>query len=171
MVKLAEFFNSTRRFAGTDTICLADEVLQLRRFLDLQRLGLGDRLQDTINIPIDFLSIHVLPGCLLTLVENALKHGFKGRPGDCRVDISAETTDTDLLLHVSDNGRGMSAERLQDLVKQPVESENKGGGVALYQLQQSLTLIFGDNATLSFVSTLNLGTIATIRHPIKRKSE
>ena len=64
VVKLAEFFNSTRRFAGTDTICLADEVLQLRRFLDLQRLGLGDRLQDTINIPIDFLSIHVLPGCL-----------------------------------------------------------------------------------------------------------
>lgn len=171
VVKLAEFFNSTRRFAGTDTISLADEVLQLQRFLDLQRLGLEDRLQETISVPNALFAAQVLPGCLLTLVENTLKHGFKGRPGDCRVEISAETTDADLLLHVSDNGRGMSAERLQELVNQPVESESKGGGVALYQLQQSLKLIFGDSATLSFVSTLNQGTTATIRHPFRSKAE
>lgn len=167
VVKLADFFNYTRRFAGTDTISLSEEILQLQRFLALQRFGLADRLQDTINIPGELLSTQILPGCLLTLVENSLKHGFKGRPGPCCLEVTAQTTGTNLLLQVSDNGRGISAERLQELGKHPVESDNKGGGVALHQLLQSLRLTFGNQVDLSFISEPEKGTVAHLMQPIR----
>ena len=64
---------------------------------------------------------------------------------------------------MTDNGRGMTPERLLELGKCPVQSENKGGGVALHQLLQSLRLIFGESVELSFDSVAGQGTVALLR--------
>ena len=68
-----------------------------------------------------------------------------------------------MLLQVTDNGRGIASERLAELGLRPVQSENKGGGVALHQLQQSLRLVFGEQVELSFDSALGCGTVAMLR--------
>ena len=161
--QLADFFHTTRQFAGLNTISLAQELAQLQRFLALQRLGLGDKLQDSFAVAEELLTVQVLPGCLLTLVENALKHGFKGRPAPYQLDVSAQAEGENLFLKVTDNGRGMTPERLAELGKCPVQSENKGGGVALHQLLQSLRLIFGESVELSFDSVVGQGTVALLR--------
>jgi two-component system sensor histidine kinase LytS len=163
VVQLADFFKYTREFAGLNTISLAQELAQLQRYLALQRLGLDDKLQDSFAVAEELLTLQVLPGCLLTLVENALKHGFKGRPAPYQLAVSAHAEDALLLLQVTDNGRGITPERLTELGKRPVRSESKGGGVALHQLLQSLRLIFGDNVELSFVSVIGQGTVALLR--------
>ena len=166
---LADFFHYTRQFAELNTISLADEADQLRRYLELQRLGLAEKLQDSINIPEELLDMQVLPGCLLTLVENALKHGFKGRPAPYKLEISAKREGACLCLQVSDNGRGIPAEHLLVLGKQPVVSKNKGGGVALHQLLQSLCLIFGDSVKMMFESIPEQGVIVYLWQPIRSK--
>jgi LytS/YehU family sensor histidine kinase len=163
VVQLADFFKHTREFAGLNTISLAQELAQLQRYLTLQRLGLDDKLQDSFAVAEELLTLQVLPGCLLTLVENALKHGFKGCPAPYRLTVSAQTEGALLLLQVSDNGRGITPERLAELGKYPVQSENEGSGVALHQLLQSLRLIFGDNVELSFDSVVGQGTVALLR--------
>ncbi len=165
--QLADFFNYTREFAGLNTISLAEELAQLRRYLALQRLGLGDKLQDSFAVAEELLVLQVLPGCLLTLVENALKHGFKGRSAPYQLAVSAQSEGVNLLLKVTDNGRGIASERLAELGKHPVRSENKGGGVALQQLLQSLRLVFGEQVDLSFDSVLGNGTVAMLRQ-VKR---
>jgi two-component system sensor histidine kinase LytS len=53
-----------------------------------------------------------------------------------------------LILRVSDNGRGISPERLADLGRRPVGSE-RGSGTALFQLAQVLALVFGSHAGLA----------------------
>jgi two-component system sensor histidine kinase LytS len=164
VVQLADFFKYTRLFAGLNTISLAQELAQLQRYLALQRLGLDDKLQDSFAVAEELLMLQVLPGCLLTLVENALKHGFKGRPAPYQLTVSAQLEGQNLLLQVSDNGQGMPPERLTELGKCPVQSENEGGGVALYQLVRSLRLIFGENIELSFDSVVDQGTVAMMRH-------
>jgi sensor histidine kinase YesM len=140
-------------------------VAQLQRFLELQRLGLNDKLQDSFSIPDDLLNLQVLPGCLLTLAENALKHGFKGRSAPYRLQISAEQDGESLLLQVKDNGRGFVANLLPKLGKQAVESVGNGSGVALYQLQQSLKLAFGEKVGLRFESTPEQGMSVSFRQP------
>jgi two-component system sensor histidine kinase LytS len=156
--ELADFFKYTRQFADQNTITLADELAQLQRFLELQRLGLGEKLQASFTVAEELYAVQVLPGCLLTLVENALKHGFKGRPAPYLLQITAQADGNGLLLCVADNGRGIGADYLHKLGKQAVESVNKGGGVALHQLQQSLRLMFGESASLSFASVAGQGT-------------
>jgi sensor histidine kinase YesM len=124
---------------------------------------LADKLQDDFVIAEELLTVQVLPGCLLTLVENALKHGFKGRPAPYQLLVSARTEGDLLLLQVSDNGRGITPERLLELGKRPVKSDNKGSGVALHQLLQSLRLIFGESVELSFDSVVGQGTVALLK--------
>ncbi|NOT13591.1 MAG: histidine kinase [Methylococcaceae bacterium] len=167
VVQLADFFKYTRLFAGLNTISLAQELAQLQRYLALQRLGLEDKLQDSFAIAEELLACQVIPGCLLTLVENALKHGFKGRPAPYQLAVSARSEGANLLLQVTDNGRGMVSERMTELGKSPVQSENEGGGVALHQLLQSLQLVFVDSVELSFDSVVDQGTVALLKHPKK----
>ena len=81
--------------------------------------------------------------------------------------MSAQSEGVNLLLKVTDNGRGIASERLAELGKHPVRSENKGGGVALQQLLQSLRLVFGEQVDLSFDSVLGNGTVAMLRQ-VKR---
>ena len=165
--QLADFFQYTREFAGLNTISLGQELEQLQRYLELQCLGLGDKLQFSFEVAEELLTLQVLPGCLLTLVENALKHGFKGRPAPYQLTVNAATEGADLLFKVTDNGRGIAPERLAALGKNPVQSENKGGGVALHQLLQSLRLVFGESVELSFDSAVGCGTVAMLRQ-VKR---
>ncbi len=158
IVELAGFFNNTRDFAARNTISLDQEVAQLQRYLTLQRLGLADKLHANIDIPLHLGIMQVLPSCLITLVENALKHAFKGRTAPYRVNINATETEAELILSVQDNGIGISSARLAELGKKPVSPASKGGGVALYQLQQSLALEFGEQARLACQSNPNNGT-------------
>ena len=167
--ELADFFHYTRQFVELDTISLADEADQLRRYLELQRLGLAEKLRDTISISHELLVMPVLPGCLLTLVENALKHGFEGRPAPYQLNIVAKAEGEYLLLQVCDNGWGIPAERLSELGQQPVVSKNKGGGVALHQLLQSLRFIFGDSVKMNFESIPEQFTTVSLWQPIRRK--
>ena len=168
--QLADFFNYTREFAGLNTISLEQELAQLQRYLALQILGLGDKLQINIHVADELMAFQVLPGCLLTLTENALKHGFKGRQAPYQLLISAESEGANLLLKVIDNGRGVAPERLTALGLRPVQSKNKGGGVALHQLLQSLRLVFGEQVELSFNSVVGGGTVAMVRQEKRNKS-
>lgn len=167
VVELADFFKYTRRFSGIDTISLAEELAQLQRYLALQHLGLGNKLQYTFNIAEPLLACQVIPGCLLTLAENALKHGFKGRPAPYQLTVSAQSANGNLLLQVTDNGAGIPPERMMQLGQSPVQSAHDGGGVALHQLLQILRIVFTDNIELSFDSVVDKGTIAILKQPIK----
>ena len=84
--------------------------------------------------------------------------------------ISAESEGANLLLKVIDNGRGVAPERLTTLGLRPVQSKNKGGGVALHQLLQSLRLVFGEYVELSFNSVVGGGTVAMVRQEKRHKS-
>jgi LytS/YehU family sensor histidine kinase len=166
--ELADFFKNTLKFSGQNTVSLQQELEQVQRYLALQRLGYGDRLQAHIAIPEHLMELKVLPFCLITLVENALKYAFIGRTPPYQIHICAEEAGVELILAVRDNGRGISAERLTELGKAPVQSANKGSGVALYQLTQSLALGFGTTATLqieSIESGDNTGTLVRLLLP------
>ena len=165
--QLAAFFSFTRQYTALNTIGLAQELEQLQRYLALQGLALGDKLQYRFDVPESLLGLQVLPGCLLTLAENALKHGFKGHPAPYQLRISGKQEGDELLLVVSDNGKGIAPERLQIIGHQPLQSQQKGGGVALHQLLQCLRLVFGEQVGLNFDSTEGVGTVVTLRQMIR----
>lgn len=163
--ELAGFLNHMRQFAGQNTISLQQESEQLQRYLHLQNWVLNDRLKFELVMPEHLSPLQVLPMCLVTLVENAIIHAFEDCPEPYLLHISAMEQADNLLLSVQDNGKGIAPERLAELGKAPVTSYKSGGGVALYQITQSLKLEFGETAYLSLTSEDQKGTLAVLSQP------
>lgn len=163
----ARFFKYAPNVTESNTISLAEEAMQVHRFLALQRLELNEKLHYVFAIPKELRRLQVVPGCLLTLVKNAFKHGFKNCPAPYHLSIAAQVDGSNLSLIVTDNGGGVKPDFLPLLGKSQVKSNNNGRGVALFQLVQSMRLIFGDPIELVFQSTDSSGTVVILKQPIK----
>ncbi|MCI0668527.1 MAG: histidine kinase [Methylococcaceae bacterium] len=168
LVKLGEFFNETRGYAGENSVTLGQELTQLRRYLDFQTLRFVDALRFTEDVPVALHACRIPPRSLQTLVENALTHGFPAAAGIFELHIEAEERNRRLALTVRDNGSGITEERLEDLGTRPVFSKH-GSGQGLYQLAQSLLLAFGSRASLRIESRPGAGTQVTLTLPTTRE--
>ena len=76
-----------RLAAGAST--LANEVALVRSYLELMQMRMPDRLQFSIDVPADIAGREFLPMSVLTLVENAVRHGIDPSEKGGRIDVSA----------------------------------------------------------------------------------
>jgi sensor histidine kinase YesM len=92
------------------------------------------------------------PGMVITLVENALKHGIEPRPAGGRVSlVAAIDGDNCLAVTVADTGAGLQ--------------EGPGQGIGLSNIRERLDLLYGGRALLSLEENEPRGFIARIVLP------
>ena len=122
-------------------------------YLELMRLRLGGRLEYAVDAPSELRERPFPALLLITLVENAIKHGVEPQPGSCRVDVHARAEGTQLVVTVQDDGAGL----------QP----GVGGGMGLANVREQLAARFGDRATLGLRGLGPRGALAEIRVPME----
>ena len=127
-----------------------------RSYLELMRLRLGERFNYRIAAPDDLLDHGFPPLLLITLVENAIKHGIEPKPGATRVELLAERVEqagaVKLRVRVIDDGAGL----------QP----GSGSGVGLANVRAQLATRFGAEAALSLQPRAEGGAIAELVVPL-----
>jgi two-component system sensor histidine kinase AlgZ len=89
-ILLAEFLRMTLGLGEKTTIPLSEELTLLHRFLAIEKVRFGSRLQMTENITDDCKNLLIPPLLLQPLVENAVKHGIANLPDGGRVHLAAE---------------------------------------------------------------------------------
>ena len=109
---------------GRDWIPLSDEVKHLQGYLTIQKIRYRDILDYQIDIPQALYEKEILKLLIQPLVENAIYHGIKHRRGKGCVRITAREENGRMELSVTDNGAGMTPERL----RQVQESLRKDAG-------------------------------------------
>lgn len=141
--------------AEPQTSTLAQQLEICRSYLELMRLRLGQRLDYQIEAPPDLLEHPFPPLLLITLVENAIKHGIEPKPGPGRITTQAERISADgaprLQLRVEDDGAGL----------QP----GAGSGVGLANVRAQLSTAFGQAAGLNLRPRPGGGVIADLWIP------
>lgn len=165
VVKLGQFFRTTREHSAANAVTLDEELDLLALYCDFQELRHNEALlHRSYEVDLNCRRCRLPPYSLRTLVENAFTHGFRKDQALLELHVLAEAQHDLLVLSVTDNGRGIPPERLVLLGLEPVAS-NRGTGTALYQLRQSLQLTFGSKARLLFESQIGAGTKATLMLP------
>jgi LytS/YehU family sensor histidine kinase len=107
IISLSELLRRVLAVGTTLEVSLREEVTLVERYLEVERVRFRDRLTANVSIPPPVLDARV-PGLLLQpLVENAIKHGFADTDGPGCVDIVARRDGRNLILSVSDDGRGV----------------------------------------------------------------
>jgi signal transduction histidine kinase len=129
--------------------------------LDIVRAYLGliaarmPRLQWSVDVPADLLAAHCPPLMLISLAENAVKHGVERKVGPARVDVSAERDNQGrLVLTVADDGPGF----------QPTAA---GSGLGLANIRERLAQLYPGQAELQLKARPGGGVAASLILPLE----
>jgi len=131
------------------TSTLGDEFELARAYLQLFQVRMGPRLRFTLDLPPPLRGLPFPPMVLLTLVENAIKHGLAPAALGGTVRLSAQHDSATLSVSVADDGVGFG-------------SASGGQGVGLVNIRRQLAARFGDQAALSLEQRDGGGVIARV---------
>lgn len=140
-----------------DAATLGSECALARAYLDVLQIRMGKRLQFSIDLPERLAGLAFPPMMLVTLVENAIKHGLApAADGGC-ITISAQVQDELLQVSVTDNGVGFQS--------------SCGSGVGLVNIRARLRALYGKRAALSLQQNWPRGVVAGISLPLHREAQ
>ena len=163
---LSNFFRHSLS-KGEDVITLEEEERHVRSYLQIQHVRYKDILEYTVEIAPELGQAMIPKLTLQPLVENALYHGIKLKRAVGMIRISGWLEDGHIILQVTDNGVGMTQERLEQLRKAMESDERVGFGLSA--VNQRLRLQFGREYGLSVSSREGVGTSVTARIPFVEK--
>ncbi|GGG00163.1 sensor histidine kinase [Paenibacillus abyssi] len=150
--------------SGSSETTLEQEVENIRDYLSIHKIRMMDRLQYEIQIEATIKNIHCPRFILQPLVENSIKHGLSKsrKPGWIRVAI--HENDDQIELSISDNGKGMTRERLEkvrsvlnnELDRSLLQTDSSGLGVS--NVSERIKNYFGNDSRIEVTSNLDDGT-------------
>lgn len=98
---LAEFLRSTLEPAERGDVAIAEELRQVRQYLAIEQVRLGDRMQVSIDSAPELCDVPLPHLILQPLVENAIRHGIAPRieGGSLTLTVSAHGRHARIAIH------------------------------------------------------------------------
>jgi LytS/YehU family sensor histidine kinase len=112
---------------------LGRELDMARAYLEIHQVRMGSRLEFAIEVPEPLKSRAFPPMMLISLVENAVKHGVDPCCDCGRIVIRARESDGNLRVSVEDTGEGLSPEAVRRMFDRfwRGDSSRRGEGAGL----------------------------------------
>jgi two-component sensor histidine kinase len=136
---------------------LREELQLVQAYLELMHMRMPDRLQFALHVDDAALAQRCPPMTLLTLVENAVRHGIDPSEEGGRIDIHVRLRGDRCVVRVCDTGVGL-------------RPSGNGLGTGLSTLRERLQLIFGADAELRVSAQEPRGVCAELVLPYRRES-
>ena len=156
---LIRFLRAATPTMRNEATTLAQEATLIEAYLQIMKRRLGKRLDFAVAIPEHLAATALPPGMLITLVENAIKHGIERSPDGGRIEVSAQALQPEgLLLTVADTGAGLAG-------------DEPGQGIGLANVRERLMLLFGTEASLELEVNDPRGFVARIRLPVATSTQ
>jgi len=135
---------------------LGQQLDLCRSYLALMQVRMGGRLSYAVEADPALRAAAFPPSILITLVENAIKHGIEPKPGPGCVRILASLHEGRLLVRVVDDGVGL----------QP----GLGSGMGLVNVREQLASRFGGRASFNLHPLPGAGVSAEISIPMEHST-
>lgn len=139
---------------------LEEEIELINSYIHIQKTRFGEKLTYSEEIDPEVLMTTVPALILQPLIENAIKHGLEpiSRPG--LISLKAVKRENEILIEIIDNGCGITAERIDEIMDTDFETKSMG----IRNVIRRLELKYG-KPCLSLSASDNSGTICRILIP------
>jgi hypothetical protein len=154
---LVEYLRATIPELRSDGSCsqvkLGSQMLAIRAYLGVIKFRIP-RLSFEVEFDPALSELFIPPLMLISLVENAVKHGIELKKGPVHIDVKAEVDDQEkLVLTVRDNGLGFT-------------NVTSGTGIGLTNIRERLKQLYKDHAALTLETNDESGVTARIILPV-----
>lgn len=153
VTRLAGVLRSTLGQKKEKTAPFDNEMELVRDYLAIEKLRFGEHLLVVEELDVRLHQVNIPPLLLLTIVENAIKHGVQSQEQPATITIRGSVEDDEVLIIVESPGSNKKADPDGSL------------GIGLRNVRERLQLIYGERATaiLSFDDSL---TRCLLRYPL-----
>lgn len=148
----------------TDTI--ANERKVVEQYLVIERYMYDGDLEVSWKIENELMTEQIPKNMIQPLVENALFHGLIDEESgelNGKIEIEIQRDEKDLILRVSDNGIGMSEDRLKAVREEIYQPEERGKKIGLSNIGRRLYYLYGSSDGIRIESGENEGTRITLK--------
>jgi sensor histidine kinase YesM len=155
---LSDLMRYTLNYEKRDLVPLADEIEVVEKYLDLEKIRFGKKLNTELNIAEDTLEVKIPPIIVQTLVENAIKHGLKESPNGVFIKIESHLAQGCLKIDIINSGQ------LRNGTPSVIQAKNSGIGVE--NTRRRLEMIYGETAHFELKNRNEAEVIASLHLPI-----
>jgi len=156
---LIRFLRAATPAMSDQSSTVGQEGALAEAYLSIMRTRLGPRLRYSIDVPPALADVSLPPGMLITLVENAIKHGIEPAPAGGHIAVTAARDGDDVAITVTDTGAGLDG------------GGAPGQGIGLANIRERLALLYGTQASLDLSENAPRGFIARIALPAMARAE
>jgi sensor histidine kinase YesM len=135
----------------SNSTTLGQEIELAQAYLSIMQMRMGPRLAFAIDVPDELRSQRFPPMLLMSVVENAIKHGLEPQAEGGTIRLEARRRGERIAVAVVDNGRGLGAKI--------------GNGVGLTNLRDRLRALYADNGRFVLEEAPPHGARAAIEIP------
>jgi two-component system, LytTR family, sensor kinase len=153
---LSDFLRHTLKQSVRQEIALGEELEFVHKYLTIQKVRFGDRLQFSMDVPTELHDIRVPCLILQPIVENAVKHGIAHRAKGGVIEVNASRRDNMLRLTVRNDG--------------PPMGETFVDGTGMSNVRDRLQALYGTHFELSLRARDAGGAEASLVLPLPRAS-
>ncbi len=134
-----------------NTVRLHDEMSIVKDYLAIEQLRYGHRLRVCWDVDSVLIDLPVIPLCLQTLVENAIKHSINRYSDGIDIDIQGKQYGGQMILRVKNPGVFRSPDK---------------PGIGINNTKRRLSIVFGERASLEVKGLSEETVLATLRIPV-----
>lgn len=151
---------------GSEIVDFETELNIVKNYLKLQKMRYPELFEDVYEISESVREFKVPRLILQPLAENALYHGILPL-GDCgTITITAELSGEDFVITISDDGVGMTKDRLEEVMGGRLRANARSFG--LRGTIERLRIFYETDNIYEIKSTPETGTVITLRIPADR---
>lgn len=146
-------------------VTIKQEISYLQAYIDIKKYNLLCTVQTDFQVDPATYNCRILKLLLQPIVENAMIHGFSGCLDDCLINISICLEKEMLFIDISDNGNGMSEEKIHTVLQGAESDKNTFLRIGVHNIIERLRLQYGEQASFSIISAPGCGTTVSLSFP------
>ena len=158
-----------------ELLSLRQEMDNINNYMKIQQFRFNNKFAYSFEVEEELLDQYMVPRMVLQpLVENAIMHGLERKVEGGWIRVNAYVTERRFVLTVTDNGAGITEERLkilgQAMKQMPADYSVGDGahpaGIALININKRIKLNFGSQYGITLNSTPNIRTTTEVVLPL-----
>lgn len=150
-------------------VLVEQELEYIKNYMALINLRFDYEIFLSLNIPDTILKQEIPKMSLQPIVENAIYHGIEQMAEDTNIYIKGFVEENDCVIEITDAGKGMTEEEVEQLkkkIKGEMESDGgSGNGIGLKNVQDRIQIAFGEKYGIEVASKLGCYTKIRVRIP------
>jgi len=156
LAHLIEYLRAALPQLRASSTTLGKESDLVAAYLNILKMRIGDRLAFRLDVPPELRGHPFPPNLLISLVENAIKHGIEPSADGGSIVVGARHEGDSVVVDVCDTGRGMTS-----------NASTAGHGVGLSNVRERLAALYGARGQFRLEPVTPRGVRAVLQLPFE----